>query len=146
MMIVKASADGILVFVNQFGRNVEIIPKTTDEEMKKLKEVSRMKKMIYLVVVLLTVFTTAAALALPVGTATLKWDPPMTNTDSTPLTDLSGYKLYYGNGSGAYTVTANIHCGILPCPGFTTNPPTDLERQQKTTSHPTIIAISGRRR
>ena len=37
MMIVKASADGILVFVNQFGRNVEIIPKTTDEEMKKIK-------------------------------------------------------------------------------------------------------------
>lgn len=37
MMIVKSSADGILVFVNQFGRDVEIIPEMSNEEMKKIK-------------------------------------------------------------------------------------------------------------
>ncbi len=27
---------------------------------------------------------------------TLTWDKPTTNADGTPLTDLSGYKIYYG--------------------------------------------------
>ena len=27
---------------------------------------------------------------------TLSWDPPTTNADGTPLTDLAGYKVYYG--------------------------------------------------
>jgi hypothetical protein len=30
------------------------------------------------------------------GQATLSWDPPTTNVDGTPLTDLAGYKVYYG--------------------------------------------------
>ena len=37
MMIIKASADGILVFVNQFGRDVEIILEMSDEEIKEIK-------------------------------------------------------------------------------------------------------------
>lgn len=37
MLIVKSSADGILVFINQFGRDVEIIPEMSNEEMKKIK-------------------------------------------------------------------------------------------------------------
>ncbi len=36
------------------------------------------------------------------GQVVLSWDPPTTNTDGTPLTDLGGYKLYYGTGSGSY--------------------------------------------
>ena len=36
-------------------------------------------------------------------TASLSWDPPTTNTDGTPLTDLSGYKVYYGTSSGNYS-------------------------------------------
>jgi len=91
----------------------------------------------------LVVFIPSIVLALPVGTATLTWDPPTTNTDGTTLTDLAGYKLYYGTGSGAYTVNVSIPCGTLPCPGFVSNPPSDLERQQKISSHPTIIAVSG---
>jgi len=27
---------------------------------------------------------------------TLKWDPPTTDEDGSPLTDLEGYKIYYG--------------------------------------------------
>ena len=33
---------------------------------------------------------------------TLAWDAPTTNTDGTPLTDLAGYKVYYGTASGVY--------------------------------------------
>ncbi|MBI5755919.1 MAG: fibronectin type III domain-containing protein [Nitrospirae bacterium] len=36
------------------------------------------------------------------GQAVLTWDPPTTNTDGTPLTDLAGYKIYYGMSSGGY--------------------------------------------
>jgi len=34
--------------------------------------------------------------------ATLSWDAPTTNTDGTDLTDLAGYKLYYGTSPGTY--------------------------------------------
>jgi hypothetical protein len=36
---------------------------------------------------------------------TLSWDPPTTNTDGTPLTDLSGYKVYYGTTTKSYSQT-----------------------------------------
>jgi len=32
----------------------------------------------------------------------LSWNAPTTNTDGTPLTDLAGYKLYYGTKPGQY--------------------------------------------
>ncbi len=35
--------------------------------------------------------------------AKLEWEAPTTNEDGTPLTDLKGYKLYYGPSSGNYT-------------------------------------------
>ena len=37
------------------------------------------------------------------GDATLSWDPPTTNTDGTPLTDLAGYIIYYGTTTGDYS-------------------------------------------
>ena len=33
---------------------------------------------------------------------TLTWTPPTTNTDGTALTDLAGYRVYYGTSSGSY--------------------------------------------
>lgn len=42
------------------------------------------------------------------GDATLSWDPPTTNADGTPLTDLAGYKLYYGTTSGNYTNSVDV--------------------------------------
>lgn len=45
----------------------------------------------------------APAPAPPINTATLTWDSPTTNADGTPLTDLVGYKIYYGTTSGNYT-------------------------------------------
>ena len=37
----------------------------------------------------------------------LTWDAPTTNADGTPLTDLAGYKIYYGTSSGSYTTTVD---------------------------------------
>ena len=42
------------------------------------------------------------------GTITLAWDAPTTNIDGTPLTDLAGYKIYYGPTSGSYTNTLDV--------------------------------------
>lgn len=37
-----------------------------------------------------------------IGTATLTWTAPTTNTDGTSLTDLTAYKIYYGTTPGSY--------------------------------------------
>ncbi len=34
---------------------------------------------------------------------TLSWDPPTTNVDGTPVTDLTGYRIYYGLSSRNYS-------------------------------------------
>src|SRR4030042_1896878 len=39
---------------------------------------------------------------------TLSWDAPTTNADGTPLTDLAGYKVYYGTASGTYGTPINV--------------------------------------
>lgn len=33
------------------------------------------------------------------GSVTLSWSPPTTNADGTPITDLAGYRIYYGRSS-----------------------------------------------
>jgi hypothetical protein len=43
-----------------------------------------------------------------VNMATLTWDPPTTNADGTPLTDLAGYKIYYGTLTRNYTKVINV--------------------------------------
>jgi hypothetical protein len=42
------------------------------------------------------------------NSATLTWDAPTTNADGTPLTDLAGYKVYYGTTSGNYTDVIDV--------------------------------------
>lgn len=42
------------------------------------------------------------------GTANLSWSSPTTNSDGTQLTDLAGYKIYYGTSSGNYTTTVDV--------------------------------------
>ena len=42
------------------------------------------------------------------GQAILSWDPPATNADGSPLTDLNGYRIYYGTSSGAYVTTLDV--------------------------------------
>ena len=37
------------------------------------------------------------------GSVSLRWDAPTTNVDDTPLTDLAGFKIYWGTATGVYT-------------------------------------------
>ena len=37
------------------------------------------------------------------GTATLDWTPPVTNTDGTALTPLTGYTVFYGTSQNSLT-------------------------------------------
>lgn len=40
--------------------------------------------------------------------ATLSWDAPISNTNGTPLTDLIGYRIYYGSSPGELVQTIRI--------------------------------------
>lgn len=46
--------------------------------------------------------------AVTLGSATLSWTPPTQNTDGTPLTDLSGYRIYWGTSPGSYPNSVTI--------------------------------------
>jgi len=39
---------------------------------------------------------------------TVRWTAPTTNEDGSPLTDLGGYRLFYGPASGAYTNSVDV--------------------------------------
>ena len=43
---------------------------------------------------------------------TLSWVAPTLNEDDSPLTDLAGYRVYYGESSGSYTDSVSV--GIYP--------------------------------
>lgn len=42
------------------------------------------------------------------GSTTLSWYPPTVNEDGTPLTDLAGYKIYYGTVSRSYSKSIDV--------------------------------------
>ena len=42
------------------------------------------------------------------GTVSFAWHPPDENTDGTPLTDLTGYKIYYGTSPNNYTYSIDL--------------------------------------
>ncbi len=39
----------------------------------------------------------------------LSWTPPTTNTDGSPLTNLAGYKVYWGTSQGNYPNSATLN-------------------------------------
>ena len=59
------------------------------------------------------------------GSATLSWAPPSVRTDGSPLTNLAGFRIYYGNASGVYTTSISV-----PNPGVTTYVVADLPAGQ----------------
>ncbi len=59
-------------------------------------------KLFFFIMVLLNAYNLYAA------NVTLSWIPPTTKADGTPLTDLAGYKIYYGLSSGNYTQHIDI--------------------------------------
>jgi hypothetical protein len=46
------------------------------------------------------------------GSATLSWQAPTQNTDGSALTDLAGYKLYWGNSAGSYPNSVTLSKGL----------------------------------
>jgi hypothetical protein len=42
------------------------------------------------------------------GTATVSWAPPTQNTNGTPLTNLAGFKVYYGTSNASLTQIAQV--------------------------------------
>jgi hypothetical protein len=46
--------------------------------------------------------------AVTLGSATLSWLPPTANTDGTALTDLSGYRIYWGSSPGNYPNSVTV--------------------------------------
>jgi hypothetical protein len=50
-----------------------------------------------------------AATPPPSGSATLTWTPPTKNTNGTTLTDLTGFKVYWGTQQGVYTHSVVIN-------------------------------------
>jgi hypothetical protein len=42
------------------------------------------------------------------GSATVSWDPPTTNTDGSVLTDLTGYKIYYGTDPSSLNKSVDV--------------------------------------
>lgn len=42
------------------------------------------------------------------GRVTLNWDAPTENTDGSPLTNLTGYKIYYGTSASALNQSINV--------------------------------------
>jgi len=45
------------------------------------------------------------------GSATLSWSAPTENTDGTPVTDLAGYRVYYGTSAGDLNKTLSVAGG-----------------------------------
>ena len=42
------------------------------------------------------------------GSADVSWTPPTTNTDGSTLTNLAGYRIYYGTSAGALTQSIDV--------------------------------------
>ena len=53
-------------------------------------------------------FSIAVASVPVTGSANLMWVPPTTNTDGSPLTDLTGFTISYGTSQGAMTQTIAV--------------------------------------
>jgi hypothetical protein len=56
----------------------------------------------------LPAFSIAVASAPTVGSATLRWTAPTTNVDGSPITDLAGYRIVYGQSSGALSQSLTV--------------------------------------
>ena len=46
------------------------------------------------------------------GAATLSWTPPTQNVDGTSLTNLAGYRVYYGTSAAALTTSVQVSSGV----------------------------------
>jgi hypothetical protein len=54
-----------------------------------------------------------AVRAATTGSATLSWTPPTTNSDGTPLTNLAGFRVVYGQASRQYSQALDIPSAVV---------------------------------
>ena len=52
---------------------------------------------------------TVRVVATATGSATLTWNPPTQNTDGTPLSNLAGYKVYWGTSQNNYSSSVTVN-------------------------------------
>jgi hypothetical protein len=52
-------------------------------------------------------------LAVASGSATLSWTPPTQNTDGSALTNLAGYRVYWGTSAGNYSSSVTLNTAGL---------------------------------
>jgi len=57
---------------------------------------------------LVVLFPACGTLVDSQGSLTLSWQAPQLNEDSSPLTDLAGYRIYFGNAPGTYNESTTI--------------------------------------
>ena len=62
----------------------------------------------------LPAFSLAVVNPVPRGSATLSWSPPTSNVDGTPVTNLAGYRVKYGQQASNLSETVSV-----PSPGIT---------------------------
>jgi hypothetical protein len=53
-----------------------------------------------------------AAIGVGNGTAELTWVAPTLRSDGSPLTNLAGYRVYYGRAANRYTNTVDLNVGV----------------------------------
>lgn len=61
----------------------------------------------------LAAFSVTVTSTATTGSVTLSWSPPTRNTDGTPLTDLTGFRVYYGTAAGNYTEQVQLPSATL---------------------------------
>jgi hypothetical protein len=62
----------------------------------------------------LSAFSIVVTASASSGSATLSWTAPTRNADGSPLTNLAGFRVYYGTTAGSYTQSVQ-----LPSPTMT---------------------------
>jgi len=60
------------------------------------------KSNINFLLILFIIFFSLTVSTASASVVTLSWDAPTTNADGTPLTDLAGYKIYWGSSQNNY--------------------------------------------
>jgi hypothetical protein len=73
--------------------------------------------------------------AVATGSAMLSWTPPTSNTDGSPLTDLMGYRIYWGTQQGEYANST-----LLGMPGLATYV---VDQLTPATWHFVVTAVNG---
>ena len=79
---------------------------------------TRSGKLLPLAFSLFFIFFLLNAIPVFAASVTLTWDAPTTNSDTTPLTDLSGYRVYMSTTSGQYN-SGNIVKNNIPASSST---------------------------